>query len=759
MKRVPIILQFAAVLFIIIAILTIILTTYSSNLIVDYSEQAIAESSMSSLEASRRLNENAVENIAKATVRLASTYNFAQFRNYPDYESLRSNYSYMSEVQNLHHELKFIKSSFDGIHSVCFYLDESDYIVATDSGIAQIQPREAVGWIPKDPDEDKTIYGKWYHRSTLGAASQTFLSFVLPLNRLTTSAKGTIIVNLQERQIAEHLQPSSEYSVNRLSILVDQDGIILSHPDKSLLFENSSTLPHIADLLGREELSGYSYLETQGERQLYTFVKSKETGWTYIGIYSMDFLTAQADAARQSMNLTMIVMIIFGAMLAVFAAVWMSHPARKLARAVRDAKALDMPIKNELAFLSSAFIQIQQEEEMLSRRLKQHEQDSESILLLALLRGDIDKSVSGEAVERIFPHPMYITSVIVIDEYSSYVGATNAEMRMYHRLLFLPKCEAAFQDGIQGRCVYRGEGTFGLIVNFENGNAVAAVSETMKAIASVKDFAKDIFGKTVTIGVSEICDTYCDIFLRAADALEATKRRIVHGSNSIIHWKPEYGRSIKYIYPVNSEQRIINYLSANNIGMINQELKEIRNMIVSEEYVSFDNILFIYNQIVGAAIKYLGENNIGTSRVFAYRGNVYAAVASFDTLEEIEKYMQGFFEDILSFLHYQDDSGIPSRILRYLNEHYREDIVFEEMASRIGISYSYMRRLVKEVTGKSIIDYINALRIQDAKRLLKETDMGIAQIAHEVGYRNIQSLNRFFRKYEGMSPSEYKNKN
>ena len=78
------------------------------------------------------------------------------------------------------------------------------------------------------------------------------------------------------------------------------------------------------------------------------------------------------------------------------------------------------------------------------------------------------------------------------------------------------------------------------------------------------------------------------------------------------------------------------------------------------------------------------------------------------------------------------------------------------MAKEIGISYSYMRKIVYELTGKSLMDYINALRIEKAKRLLLESDLTMTQIASEVGYFNAQSFNRFFRKFEGMAPSSYK---
>ena len=67
-----------------------------------------------------------------------------------------------------------------------------------------------------------------------------------------------------------------------------------------------------------------------------------------------------------------------------------------------------------------------------------------------------------------------------------------------------------------------------------------------------------------------------------------------------------------------------------------------------------------------------------------------------------------------------------------------------------------MRKIVYETTGTSLIDYLNLRRIEKAKELLLESGMTVKQIAAEVGYGNVQSFNRFFRKYEGMPPSSYK---
>ena len=103
----------------------------------------------------------------------------------------------------------------------------------------------------------------------------------------------------------------------------------------------------------------------------------------------------------------------------------------------------------------------------------------------------------------------------------------------------------------------------------------------------------------------------------------------------------------------------------------------------------------------------------GSSR----RGEHLRALASIDTLDELEEYLIEFYSEIVHYLTRSPGGSnkYADRIIHYLNEHYREEVVFEEMAKQIGISYSYMRKIVYEQTGKSLSDYLNLLRIEKAK--------------------------------------------
>ena len=93
---------------------------------------------------------------------------------------------------------------------------------------------------------------------------------------------------------------------------------------------------------------------------------------------------------------------------------------------------------------------------------------------------------------------------------------------------------------------------------------------------------------------------------------------------------------------------------------------------------------------------------------------------------------------------------------RYFNEHYNEPINIEEYAQSRGMSVSWFLRNFKQVTMKSPMQYILAIRINNAVSLLETTDYNVTEIATVIGYDNPLYFSRIFKKLRGMSPSDYR---
>jgi AraC-like DNA-binding protein len=97
-----------------------------------------------------------------------------------------------------------------------------------------------------------------------------------------------------------------------------------------------------------------------------------------------------------------------------------------------------------------------------------------------------------------------------------------------------------------------------------------------------------------------------------------------------------------------------------------------------------------------------------------------------------------------------------SDIVRCLDVSYRERIRIHDLSKHFFISPYYLSRMFKEVTGFTIIEYVNLTRIKAAQRLIRETDLSITAIAARVGFNDFSHFGKMFKKITRTSAREYR---
>lgn len=98
------------------------------------------------------------------------------------------------------------------------------------------------------------------------------------------------------------------------------------------------------------------------------------------------------------------------------------------------------------------------------------------------------------------------------------------------------------------------------------------------------------------------------------------------------------------------------------------------------------------------------------------------------------------------------------RVTAFIDDNYTSDISREGLAAAVDMNPGYMGGLFKTYTGKTINEYINSLRVEEAKRQLDAGGSKIIDIAFSVGFENSVTFNRVFKKITGQTPSEYREK-
>ena len=103
-----------------------------------------------------------------------------------------------------------------------------------------------------------------------------------------------------------------------------------------------------------------------------------------------------------------------------------------------------------------------------------------------------------------------------------------------------------------------------------------------------------------------------------------------------------------------------------------------------------------------------------------------------------------------------NDEELMERIMKVVNENMGDsDFNVEKMCDEVGVSRTQLHRKLKEMTGVPTSEFLRNIRLNEAARLIREGKINITQVSYMVGFANNSHFSTAFKKYFGMSPSEY----
>jgi len=168
-------------------------------------------------------------------------------------------------------------------------------------------------------------------------------------------------------------------------------------------------------------------------------------------------------------------------------------------------------------------------------------------------------------------------------------------------------------------------------------------------------------------------------------------------------------------------------------------------------------LYLIQQELLQAVYAHLSEAGVQAARLFADEDSVrladLACRSSVDMLRWANYLLERTFacEDEL-----RRAGTLVERIHAYIREHYREDIGRSEIAAEFHLSPEYLAKLYKRKTARSLKDAIREQRVEQAKRLLRDPDARISDVAGAVGMDNLSYFTTVFKKNVGVTPQEYR---
>lgn len=132
----------------------------------------------------------------------------------------------------------------------------------------------------------------------------------------------------------------------------------------------------------------------------------------------------------------------------------------------------------------------------------------------------------------------------------------------------------------------------------------------------------------------------------------------------------------------------------------------------------------------------------------------YANLREYET--EFMNWLLSLHERINSQFDTNKNKQKIKQAMDYIQENYDKDLNMAVVSNYISMNYSLFSYSFKEYTGSNFVNYLKGIRMEEAKRLLAETDMRIIEISQKVGYDNEKHFMKIFKTSVGVSPSEYR---
>lgn len=200
-----------------------------------------------------------------------------------------------------------------------------------------------------------------------------------------------------------------------------------------------------------------------------------------------------------------------------------------------------------------------------------------------------------------------------------------------------------------------------------------------------------------------------------------------------------YAGVYEFVYPISSEKGVIGFISVSGYR-VNKNYDKPLSKISRESLLSYDMLRDMYYNSLKPDIPKKEEIDILIHPLCRMLELAYRLLPEPDS-----------------------DTGkadnLYTKILHYLNLNRGRTITLDSICRELYCSKSYVSHIFKNRSGSSISEYLNKIRINDAKMLLINSDLNITQIALSVGFSDSCYFAAVFKKYEKISPAAYRLKN
>lgn len=289
----------------------------------------------------------------------------------------------------------------------------------------------------------------------------------------------------------------------------------------------------------------------------------------------------------------------------------------------------------------------------------------------------------------------------------------------------------------------------------EEGNLYLDILE--ETIFIMQQKIKELFGIRIVAAMGEIEKGIEGIHQSYLKASEAAEYLYLLEIEDIIYYADIKNVQNEYSYPIEVEQKVINTIRVGDISSAVDYIDRVFESNFNNKNVSKAICKCFTFDMIGTLMK--AANVSGNSDLFKTL-DIFEEMPKDYQIQEIRNYIVMMVEKLCQRIQrgYEevDTNHLSKQIVAYINKNFRDpDLNISMTGLHFDMTPAYLSSLFKVQTGESLLDYINQVRIEEAKILLDE-GYSVVDIAEKVGFRNSGALIRVFKKVVGITPGKYK---
>lgn len=301
-------------------------------------------------------------------------------------------------------------------------------------------------------------------------------------------------------------------------------------------------------------------------------------------------------------------------------------------------------------------------------------------------------------------------------------------------------------------------GTYIFLFNYEN--EYAEIESQIHRLLNQMLLQKDVFKKLhLTIGLGKRVNCLVEVGKSYETAYLAIKDRILVGTDRIIEGKEKIVVQDYKDYFLHTVRELENVVENLDDKRISDIIQEWRTALSKDKEINGYQIEQSAKALVNSYLLSMQKNNYTLDEDDNLLKDFMKSIENCISLGEIQELLSGTLEQSLSeYRHKRALSG--SKPIRDAKEYIRNNLAgnltIQEVSEYVGYSSAHFSVRFKQECGITFSDYVMESRIEKSKELLKNTRETIESIAAAVGYSDVKSFTKNFKKYTEVKPSQYR---